>query len=821
MVLYPSADELRQREQQSAASTPISQSQRMAGAPSQGQHQQQQPQSSTPYLSHNQQDLLLAALNAQARARQTKTPQPGHSGHTTTTTSESAAPNSNMSGNALFMSPQDAELDNYDYTPDLDYLDGDNSFDFDHADLGGEMIGALPGDSTGEMHEKRKASEEADGSDESDPKRQETQDGEKGAKKPGRKPLTSEPTTVSIANPSRLSQVYTDISHQKRKAQNRAAQRAFRERKEKHLKDLETKVAELSKSQEADKHENGMLKAQVDRLQVELKEYRKRLSLNNGAGALRGSPPLAPYTGQNRSSSGPSPANSGFQFDFPKFGALPGSQIFGNQQTYANAGNITPPISQSPTTTGNGGLGSLRSQLPAQVQRTNSQSSQSGARSLSPKTGTPKGNGSNAGTPSNLQNSMMFPSVGYSTNSNMHGFASTLPQMGGGDNPFGDLFSPELLKSSSFDGTNNNYFNNGTQQNSFDPSTGGESTAGLNRVFQFNGGSSASDSASPSDGSSSQWNANGANSSCGTSPEPSHDSPGSKAAHNSNGSIDVSYPGSTGDKVNPLRQFTNSSQLFGPQQPATTMGNPNIGLTGNPLDYSSLSNTETFDPVLFGDYRDTTNDGSFGGNADFSTGFFDEALNQAPYDFGSPSNLFGILQSPQQTNSSLNTNTVSNMGAANAPTPSSNLMAQMDKARDGGDDDYGLPAAQSQQKKNAASGKLISCNNIWYVLPTPPGRCHTNTAPRNQLQSNPDFQSGAFDLDSLCSELRAKARCSESGVMVSQDHVDAALKKLGKKDEKSGKFIPATDVPTGVPSLMFEQESWDNVLRKLGGNSAQ
>ena len=65
----------------------------------------------------------------------------------------------------------------------------------------------------------------------------------------------------------------------------------------------------------------------------------------------------------------------------------------------------------------------------------------------------------------------------------------------------------------------------------------------------------------------------------------------------------------------------------------------------------------------------------------------------------------------------------------------------------------------------------------------------------------------------MCSELKAKARCSESGVLVDQDHVNAALKKLGKKDEK-GKEIPASH------TLMFEQESWDNVLKKLGSNKA-
>lgn len=94
----------------------------------------------------------------------------------------------------------------------------------------------------------------------------------------------------------------------------------------------------------------------------------------------------------------------------------------------------------------------------------------------------------------------------------------------------------------------------------------------------------------------------------------------------------------------------------------------------------------------------------------------------------------------------------------------------------------------------------------------------TNAYFRNQLQSNPNFQDGTFDLDSLCSELRAKARCSESGVVVDQDHVEKAIKKLGKKDQTSGKFVPSSQPAPEMPSLMFEQDSWDNVLKKLGGN---
>lgn len=152
-------------------------------------------QRNAPYLNHNQQDLLLAALHAQADGKQGS--HIGNSHQDTTHHHDETPPT--MNDNALFMSPAQAHLDNSanDFTPDLDYLD--NDFDFENADLGGEMIGALPGsgyDATGaELHEKRKNPDEVDDEEEGDAKRQE---GEKGSKKPGRKPLTSEPTTVSL-----------------------------------------------------------------------------------------------------------------------------------------------------------------------------------------------------------------------------------------------------------------------------------------------------------------------------------------------------------------------------------------------------------------------------------------------------------------------------------------------------------------------------------------------------------------------------------------------------------------------------------------------
>lgn len=107
---------------------------------------------------------------------------------------------------------------------------------------------------------------------------------------------------------------------QKRKAQNRAAQRAFRERKEKHVKDLEIKVEELEKASQSTNQENSKLRAQVERMTVELAEYKKRLSIisNTRTPNLAGKQP----TFGNAVIGNLNDVN--FQFEFPKFGQLPG-----------------------------------------------------------------------------------------------------------------------------------------------------------------------------------------------------------------------------------------------------------------------------------------------------------------------------------------------------------------------------------------------------------------------------------------------------------------------------------------------------------------
>lgn len=254
-------------------------------------------------LTPQQQSLLFAALNSN---------KPQASG-SPTANALSLSPNS---FEASPMQPKASNSAGYQESPYLDNYDydfGDSSFDFSFAaEDQPSMIGDLPGTVTSKSestdndgndgNEKRSHPDDEDdeASPGNDPKRREST--EKAPKKPGRKPLTSEPTS-------------------KRKAQNRAAQRAFRERKEKHLKDLETKVEELEKASEAANHENSLLRSQVERMTTELNQYKQRLSAVANTKAIpRDKMPFGNAAVNNLS-------DVNFQFEFPKFGMLPGPAV--------------------------------------------------------------------------------------------------------------------------------------------------------------------------------------------------------------------------------------------------------------------------------------------------------------------------------------------------------------------------------------------------------------------------------------------------------------------------------------------------------------
>jgi AP-1-like factor len=263
-------------------------------------------------LTPQQQSLLFAALNS--NKQQAATSSPANNGLSLSTNSFGTPPLKNTD---IQESPF---LDNYDYEF------GDSSFDFSFADQS-KMIGDLPGSGSARSdsaeqdgNEKRSHpdDEDEDGTPGNDAKRQETT--EKVPKKPGRKPLTSEPSS-------------------KRKAQNRAAQRAFRERKEKHVKDLEIKVEELEKASESASNENSTLRNQIARLTAELNQYKQKMSVMSGTGP-------APV---NRAAPFGQPAinklsDVSFQFEFPKFGMLPGppSNNSNNNKSRAASQPISP-----------------------------------------------------------------------------------------------------------------------------------------------------------------------------------------------------------------------------------------------------------------------------------------------------------------------------------------------------------------------------------------------------------------------------------------------------------------------------------------------
>lgn len=243
-------------------------------------------------LTPQQQSLLFAALNSNKQSPSVSNP---------ATISPGAFQNSAMQSaqSSTFQeSPYLDNLDNLDYT---DYVDSSFDFSFANGDQPA-MIGDIPetikSESTdNDPHEKRSHPDDEDDLTENDPKRRESTD----KKKPGRKPLTSEPSS-------------------KRKAQNRAAQRAFRERKEQHLKDLETKVEELQKASEDATNENSALRTRVEQMTTELNQYKQRVSL-----MTQNNSPQSRDKYSNLSKFAVNGLNDvNFQFEFPKFGVLPG-----------------------------------------------------------------------------------------------------------------------------------------------------------------------------------------------------------------------------------------------------------------------------------------------------------------------------------------------------------------------------------------------------------------------------------------------------------------------------------------------------------------
>ncbi|PGH27722.1 hypothetical protein AJ80_00509 [Polytolypa hystricis UAMH7299] len=642
------------------------------------------------YLSPEQQDLLVAALSSADQAPKNQKGAPMKSEpylaltelHTNTNMQRGLQAHRQplttvAPGQELFESPTDNAPGSADLGfggDDSPFLDFDFDVDFD-PDETEDLIGDLPSGTNGseepETREKRKSIDGNQDNEEGGKKRKENE--EKVAKKPGRKPLTSEPTT-------------------KRKAQNRAAQRAFRERKEKHLKDLETKVEELEQRSESTDQENNLLRAQVARLQVELREYRKRLSWIGNTNGPSSTSSSAGRGMDLRNNSQLTNAND-FSFDFPKFGDLPSSHMFNNGTLAKTQGSARASTTER-NVPGVLGRNSIPGTNAISQNRQLSSGGNSPATSLNPRSsvGTPSSNGRGA------------------NDSGIENFGGLYDKAA---NPNTNISYPASVSSL--------------------PLTGIEHATNSGYRTQNYGSSNVSNSDSPSSSESQPCHV----SSMATSPEPSLNSP-------STGKMNEYSAPMAGNNTF-KRQFTDGEKSFYEKLgeacgcvenpvPAALSGsnhshkcpdqNNASGNTVPAFDWLVEQNGGQFDPVLFNDYRDPQEavlSQEFGG-------FFNDAfpLN----DFNAPLNTFG---------------------EAAAVPPPKNLIQQIDKRLEG-DEEEVVPAEDRSQ--------MMTCTKIW-----------------DRLQSMEKFRNGEIDVDSLCTELRTKARCSEGGVVVNQSDVEDIMSR--------------------------------------------
>jgi AP-1-like factor len=89
---------------------------------------------------------------------------------------------------------------------------------------------------------------------------------------------------------------------------------------------LETKVDDLQKASESANHENSILRAQVEKMSMELREYRKRVSLTTTNLNRTPSGGVPTYLTKGLATNGNTNLSDiNFQFEFPKFGPLPAS----------------------------------------------------------------------------------------------------------------------------------------------------------------------------------------------------------------------------------------------------------------------------------------------------------------------------------------------------------------------------------------------------------------------------------------------------------------------------------------------------------------
>lgn len=460
------------------------------------------------------------------------------------------------------------------------------------------------------------------------------------------------------------------------------------------MKDLETKVEDLEKESEDANHENTLLRSQVQRLQVELREYRKRLSWVSSGNGISPSVGSVANGANSRGQSGLN--NNDFNFEFPKFGDLPGAHIFNNGSLTAARNNNKPQTSPNSAT-------DYRNPKP--IGSTSTEARQ-----------TPQSNNFGSGTSSPATNGKQYDEL---TGRKQRG---------------NNALNADNL---------NGFLGNSSRSTVAQPADTAGADKTNNSGFRSHGYGTSTVSNTDSPSASSESHQTHV-SSMGTSPEPSLNSPTGKqnelglntineenAGH---GSIEgeKSFCDKLGEACGNIKNPVPVSMATNNNGDVRAPGpNYNAGNDFDGFDWFSQQNAGQFDPVLFGEYRDTQ-DAIL--SQDFGT-FFEDAFPLP--DLGSP----------------------------------------FDNTQVGKKDPLIKPEEDEEVVPADDKTKMMTCTKIWFVFSGL--SCHSrltkmlsNKTFRDRLQSMDKFRNGEIDVDDLCTELRTKARCSEGGVVVDQKDVD-------------------------------------------------
>ena len=120
----------------------------------------------------------------------------------------------------------------------------------------------------------------------------------------------------------------------------------------------------------------------------------------------------------------------------------------------------------------------------------------------------------------------------------------------------------------------------------------------------------------------------------------------------------------------------------------------------NSFDWLAAQNGGQFDPVLFGDYRESQ--AAVVGNSEFSGGFFDDSLTFP--DLNDPFNF------NMATDRTISAPITASSAAKSAPTKP-DLMEQVRRQREGIEEETSVRAASDHSREDTKT--LMTCHTIW------------------------------------------------------------------------------------------------------------